>query len=440
MSRRLPTPGPDQGSYVQFQLSVAQSDWQPSPPPPPPPQDPRQAASRKLNERMPKNKDEWQKARQKHHFETPEDVYRTVSSLVQDVDDGLLPRHLRRFVCLAVCCVDHHCGDKETAYSNYRARFGREVKELTIDNYMHLARSVIGLMDELYPTLRHLAFEGVLLFASLSLSDLGYYRQEPAEFKSCFPQINIVPEEHASLALYPPFLVISRRPEYWDKYEMVCEALNIRCLPKAELLMFTSVLESKKPVPHALPSPHTPRKRVYDMARDIWVDKDDANSTTCLDTEVMFPISDRIDGYKVFRIPETIQQEAASAGKIQDDCVRQDLRNAVVFRFGWSSCHSIVAKHIYDELEVQLGILSPGIVHGNQFYFRHDSGATRIPNGWVCVIIPTILTIERVTITLSYGDVQEDIVWCNGSGLLLGPGTTLSVPNVVYYISISFPY
>ncbi|KAJ4211603.1 hypothetical protein NW759_012514 [Fusarium solani] len=436
MSRRLPTPGPDQGSYGQFQLGVAQSDWQPSPPPP---QDPRQAALRKLNERMPKNEDEWQKARQKHHFATPEDVYRTVSSLVQDVDDRLLPQHLRRFVCLTVCCVDHHCGDKEIAYSNYRAHCGKEIGELTINNYMHLARSIIGLMDELYPTLRHLTFEGVLLFASLSISDLEYYRQEPAEFKSCFSKIKIVPEEHASLALYPPFLVISRRPEYRDKYELVCEALNIRCLPKAELLMFTSVLESKKPVPHALPSPHSPRKRLYDVVRDMWVDEDDANSTTCLDTEVMFPISDRITGYKVFRIPETIQQEAASAGKVQDDCVRQDLRNAVVFRFGWSPCHSIVAKHIYDEL-VQLGILSPGLVHGNQFYFRHDSGVTRIPDGWVCVIVPTILTIEPVTITLSYGDVQEDVMWCNGSGLLLGPGATLSIPNVVYYISISFPY
>ncbi|KAH7268743.1 hypothetical protein B0J15DRAFT_232421 [Fusarium solani] len=436
MSGRLPTLGPGQGSYGQFQLNVAQPERQPSPPPP---QDPRQAALRKLNERMPKNEDEWQKARQEHHFATPEDVYRTVSSLVQDVDDRLLPQHLRRFVCLTVCCVDHHCGDKERAYRNYRAHIGRELGELTINNYMHLARSAIGLMDELYPTLRHLAFEGVLLFASLSFSDLEYYRNEPAKFKSCFSKINIVPEEHASLALYPPFLVISRRPEYWDKYDLVCEALNIRCLPKAELLKFTSVLESKKPVPHALPSPHSPRKRLYDVVRDIWVDEDDANSTTCFDTEVMFPISDCIIGYKVFRIPETIQQEAASAGKVQGDCVRQDLRNAVVFRFGWSPCHSNVAKHVYKEL-VQLGILSPGLVHANHFYFRHDSGAMRIPNGWVCVIVPTILTIEQVKITLSYEDVQEDVMWCNGSGFLLGPGTTLSTPNVIYYISISFPY
>ena len=86
------------------------------------------------------------------------------------------------------------------------------------------------------------------------------------------------------------------------------------------------------------------------MVRDVWVDEDDANSTTCIDTEVMFPISDRIIGYKMFRIPETIQQEAASAGKVQDDCVRQDLRNAVVFRFGWSLCHNNVAKHVYKEL------------------------------------------------------------------------------------------
>ncbi|RTE71386.1 hypothetical protein BHE90_014215 [Fusarium euwallaceae] len=362
MSGKLPTLGPGQGSYGQFQLNIAQPERQP---PNPPSQDPGQAAIRKLNERMPKNEEEWQKARQEHHFATPEDVYRTVSSLVQDVDDRLLPQHLRRFVCLTVCCVDHHYGDKETAYRNYRAQIGRELGERAIDNYMHLARSLIGLMDELYPTLRHLAFEGVLLFgeqnwasteaglttvASLSISDLEHYRKEPANFKSCFSKINIVPEEHASLALYPPFLVISRRPEYWDKYELVCEALNIRCLPKTELLRFTSVLESKKLVPHALPSPHSPKKRLYDMVRDLWVDEDDANSTTCIDTEVMFPISDRIVGYKVFRIPETIQQEAVSAGKVQGDCVRQDLCNAVVFRYGWSPRHGVVADRVYGEL------------------------------------------------------------------------------------------
>lgn len=89
--------------------------------------------------------------------------------------------------------------------------------------------------------------------------------------------------------------------------------------------------------------------------------------------------------------------------------------------------------------EVRSDILSLGISRVIQFYFRHESGAMATPNGWLCIIVPTILTTERVMITLTYGDVQEEIMWCSGSGLLLGPGATLSVPSMVYYILISVP-
>ncbi|KND86938.1 hypothetical protein TOPH_08397 [Tolypocladium ophioglossoides CBS 100239] len=157
MSERLPPVGPGQGSFSQFQL-VVQDNRQLQPQP----RNQRQEALKKLDECVPKNEDQWQEARRRHNFRTPEDVLRTVSALVKD---GPLPSDLQRFIYVAVCCVDRYCGDKAKGYSNYRARVRAEnLAEFTINNYMSLVLGIISLTDELYPTLRHRAFEAVLLF------------------------------------------------------------------------------------------------------------------------------------------------------------------------------------------------------------------------------------------------------------------------------------
>lgn len=157
MSERLLPVGPGQGSFSQFQLVV-----QENPQPQPQPRNHRQEALKKLDDCIPKNEDQWQEARRRHDFKTPEDIHRMVSALVKD---GPLPSDLQRFIYVAVCCVDRYCGDKAKGYSNYRARVRAEnLAEFTIDNYMSLVLGIISLTDELYPTLRHRAFEAILLF------------------------------------------------------------------------------------------------------------------------------------------------------------------------------------------------------------------------------------------------------------------------------------
>jgi hypothetical protein len=119
----------------------------------------------KLNESIPKNENQWQEAREVHRFSTPEDVYRTVSSLVQDVQGEFLPEDLRRLIHIAVCCVDHSENEAE-AYRKYRSRVNakEDLGELTIRNYMTLVRGLISLMDELYEDLRHRSFEATLIY------------------------------------------------------------------------------------------------------------------------------------------------------------------------------------------------------------------------------------------------------------------------------------
>ncbi|KAF9777058.1 hypothetical protein IL306_004670 [Fusarium sp. DS 682] len=123
----------------------------------------------KLNESIPKNENQWQEAREVHRFATPEDVYRTVSSLVQDVQDEFLPEDLRRLIYIAVCCVDYSENEAE-AYRKYRSRIRAkdDLGELTIRNYMSLVRGLVALMDKLYPKLQHRGFEGTLRYVASS--------------------------------------------------------------------------------------------------------------------------------------------------------------------------------------------------------------------------------------------------------------------------------
>ncbi|EXK27028.1 hypothetical protein FOMG_16466 [Fusarium oxysporum f. sp. melonis 26406] len=284
----------------------------------------------KLNESIPKNENQWQEAREVHRFATPEDVYRTVSSLVQDVQGGFLPEDLRRLIYIAVCCVDHSENEAE-AYRKYRSRVNakEDLGELTIRNYMTLVRGLISLMDELYDDLRHRSFEATLLYAPLSLGALGHYKQAPHQFRSCFPKTTIIPEAQSSLPLYLPFIIATRHPEH--RYEKVCRALGTNILGEEEHLKFISLLQSRIPDPSIASSDNKAR---YDPVRDRWL-----------------PVTIRnLTDYKPFAIPGSIQQIIARSGKQQDDPVSQDVPGAVISKFSWSRGHQEAVNQVIDVL------------------------------------------------------------------------------------------
>ncbi|EGU87506.1 hypothetical protein FOXB_01977 [Fusarium oxysporum f. sp. conglutinans Fo5176] len=186
---------PPETSYVQFtrdRLSRQQA-----------------AAFSKLNESIPKDENQWQEAREVHRFATPEDVHRTVSSLVQDIQGEFLPEDLRRLIYIAVCCVEHSENEAE-AYRKYRSRVHAkdDLREFTIRNYMSLVRAAIAL------------------------------------------------EVQASLPLYLPFIVATRHPEH--PYETVCRALGTNILSKEDYFKFVSVLQRGGP-------------GRYDPVRDQWL-------------------------------------------------------------------------------------------------------------------------------------------------------------------------
>ncbi|KAF6528240.1 hypothetical protein IWW34DRAFT_859468 [Fusarium oxysporum f. sp. albedinis] len=297
---------PPETSYVQFtrdRLSRQQA-----------------AAFSKLNESIPKDENQWQEAREVHRFATPEDVHRTVSSLVQDIQGEFLPEDLRRLIYIAVCCVEHSENEAE-AYRKYRSRVHAkdDLREFTIRNYMSLVRGLVALMDELYPRSRHRSFEGTLLYAPLTLGALGHYKQAPDQFKSSFSTAAIALEVQASLPLYLPFIVATRHPEH--PYETVCRALGTNILSKEDYFKFVSVLQRGGP-------------GRYDPVRDQWL-------------PVTVP---NLAGFKPFEIPESIQQIIARAGKQQDDPASQDIPGAIIFTFRWSRDHQKVVDRVIDIL------------------------------------------------------------------------------------------
>ncbi|KAG7414922.1 hypothetical protein Forpi1262_v016832 [Fusarium oxysporum f. sp. raphani] len=330
MSGKLPSLVPGQASHQRDQPSRQQA-----------------AAFRKLKEKIPKSENEWQDAREVHRFATPEDVYRTVLSLVQDIQGEYMPEDLRRLIYIAVCCVDHSENEAE-AYHKYRSRVHAkdDLREFTIRNYMSLVRGLVTLLDGLYLKLRHRGFEAALLFAPLNLGVLGYYKQAPDQFASCFPTIEITPEVQSSLALYLPFIITTRHPEY--RYKKVCRALGTNIFNEEEYLKFVSVLQSGRPIPYVLPAPNTPDPSVassnnkgrYDPVRDQWL-------------PVTIP---NLAGYKLFEIPESIKQIISKAGQEQDDPISRDVPGAVIFTLGWSQVHQDVVNRVIDALRESLGL------------------------------------------------------------------------------------
>ncbi|KAK2666624.1 hypothetical protein RAB80_017741 [Fusarium oxysporum f. sp. vasinfectum] len=322
MSGKLPSLVPGQASHQRDQPSRQQA-----------------AAFRKLIEKIPKSENEWQDAREVHRFATPEDVYRTVLSLVQDIQGEYMPEDLRRLIYIAVCCVDHSENEAE-AYHKYRSRVHAkdDLREFTIRNYMSLVRGLVTLLDGLYLKLRHRGFEAALLFAPLNLGALGYYKQAPDQFASCFPTIEITPEVQSSLALYLPFIITTRHPEYRRFAERLVPTFSTR--RNTSSLSLSCKAEDQYPT--YSPAPNTPDPSVaspdnkgrYDPVRDQWL-------------PVTIP---NLTGYKPFTIPESIQQIIARAGKQQDDPVSQDILGAVIFRFRWSRDHQEAVDRVIDVL------------------------------------------------------------------------------------------
>ncbi|KAI8717985.1 hypothetical protein NCS52_00876000 [Fusarium sp. LHS14.1] len=440
MSGRTPLGSPSygQGYYGQFQLDLAQP---PDRRPRQQPQSPQDAAFSRLDACIPKNEDQWQAARRDHGFETPEDVHTMVSSLIQDTS---LPLDLRRFVYIAVCCVECRKNEGE-AFRNYRARTQTESGDLTIRNYMTLVRGMIALMDRCYSIIQHRAFEALLLFAPLNLHSLGYYKKAPERFEACFPRDIVNFEVQASLPLYLPFIITSRHPEY--KYDEVCRALCTGLFDEKAYVEFVSTLDRLKRVPGALPAPQKSEPPVsskgarYDAIRGIWVndanDVDDVDVTEYVNTEI-YAIPDRHTGYKVFDISEIIQQNAAMAAKEQAGCVPQEIPGVVSFKFDWSTHHDIVCSQVLGAL-VQSGFLSPGEMHLSNYSVRHDSGPITVSPNWLKIVIPTALTAQPATVTLSGECFKEEVIWDIKTGFLLGAGTTLLPSTTICYISTSIP-
>ncbi|KAF5021483.1 hypothetical protein F66182_6483 [Fusarium sp. NRRL 66182] len=356
MSKRQPSCSLEQGCFNSFQLDIPQSHQRPPPPP--------RSRNEALRECIPKSEDEWQRRRRQRRFVTPDDINTWVSNLVTNRS---LPKDLQRLIDIAIFCVESR-KDEDKAYRNYAASAQTDCSVLTARNYASLLRGVIALMDQIYPKLRHRAFEAVLLYVPLGLASLAYYKQEPEQFKSCFHSVKIVPEEHASQALYLPFIIAYRLPEY--SYNRIRKALGTSVLEEPEFLKFVSVLESRKPVPHILPAPQQPQPPTegrYDPVRDQWVPtdagtiqndidpgEDDIDLTEHLDTEKMFAIPDCVSGYKRFDLPETIQQKSATAAEEQDGCAPLEIPGVVSFKFDWATCHDAVCSMVLGLLYLSL--------------------------------------------------------------------------------------
>ncbi|KAI6750613.1 hypothetical protein HG530_014509 [Fusarium avenaceum] len=306
----------------------------------------RQSRSEALRACIPKSEDEWQRARRDRRFVTADDIVSWVSNIVMN---RALPKDLQRFIDAATFYVESRKNEDE-AHRKYEASAQTKCSVMTVRNYAYLVRSIIALMDQIYPKLRHRAFEAVLLHE--------YYRKEPEQFKSCFPSVKSLPEELASQALYIPFIVGYRLPGY--KYNKICEALSTSVLKESEFLKFVSVLEDKKPIPHILPAPqqlqppstkgrHDPGHDNCDQI-DCEPIQDDIDIIKYLDTEKMFAIPACVSDCKRFGLSEAIQQRSAIAAEEQYGCEPLNIPGVISFKFEWAICHDAICSLVLGSL------------------------------------------------------------------------------------------
>lgn len=73
-----------------------------------------------------------------------------------------LPKDVQQFIDTAPFCVETR-KNEDKAHRKYEASAQAKCSVMTVRNYAYLVRSIIALMDQIYPKLRHRAFEAVLL-------------------------------------------------------------------------------------------------------------------------------------------------------------------------------------------------------------------------------------------------------------------------------------
>ncbi|KAG4268358.1 hypothetical protein FPRO04_12464 [Fusarium proliferatum] len=420
MSRQLPM-RPEQGSYTEFQLETSHLK---------PPHSRDKGILAKLRESVPQNETQWQQARQLHRYATAEQVFQKTKEIIEN---RIAKTDLRNFISIATCCIYWHLDRKKDAYDYFRLQIG-QATELTIQRYMSSVRSMVQAMNPLYLRgWKHRVFEAVLLYSRISPSFLANYTKDIDAFGSCFPNlVNLEPEMQASLALSPAFILKYQHPEH--SYRDICQALGITVLNEEAYASFVSVLDSQRPVPHALPLPEqvasTPSHDQHNLDRELTAN---LQSHDTLALHAGFASL-----FKVFNTSEALQKFVEEVREVADHQRRREVPNTPLLELQWTLHYDAVVDQLVGHL-IQQGILPRHPFHRYKSFYQHEPGSITVSSGWVKIILPALVD-DACQVSIAGPMLEEqDFTWDYNLGFILCESMRLSTPHTIFYFSVSIP-
>ncbi|KAI8710301.1 hypothetical protein NCS52_01587800 [Fusarium sp. LHS14.1] len=181
-------------------------------PPPPTRHRTHEATWKRLGETIPRTEQEWQAARRRHGFDTPQAMAVTLVKLLDPTDDE---NSIYKIIFLAACHAESY-GDwakRPKTYADVRELLGNpRLDEGVLERYMKSAVRLIKLLDGLYMRgLLHRAYESILYIPS-QISHLRQFGEQPERFMSLFLIEKPLPEIQGSLMLYLPLPGASHPP------------------------------------------------------------------------------------------------------------------------------------------------------------------------------------------------------------------------------------
>lgn len=325
---------------------------------------------------IPPTEEQWRSCRLSSGLANPQTMLNKIRNL-----ESLYQRDLKnweKIIVVAVAAVDLDREQNEDKLK-YGKAYDSRLSSITYRKDRAAVLNLIKLLDRIYNSLEHRAFELLVIWGSyiyhlsqlavlftllldIPLTKLRKWTSRTFdEFLSGLPEISFRPmkEEQASLALYIPFLVHLLRPQY--TLDIIQKALKTRTLTQRDLDRFKESYRTRQCPPTLLSTlgnfrtPHCKLDATSSQPSQqlLTSNEDDPELKGALHLDKMFPvvINIHIEGYTTFNISQELRRNASQAHKKQELCNKIERKNTCMSQYEWSDrFHLPVANQAIDDL------------------------------------------------------------------------------------------
>ncbi|GKU05249.1 unnamed protein product [Fusarium langsethiae] len=307
---------------------------------------------------VPLTEEQWRKSRLAFGLATSQSILDKITGL-EDWDKREL-QNWEKILVIAATVVDLDRGQEDATLKLGKAYPGR----MSYESYRKDRAAVLNLiklLDRLYASLEHRAFE-LLVMWDMPLSSIRLWSSTAFnKLLSGLPEILLKPSEEiqASLTLYIPFLVQILRPQY--SLDIIQKALKTRTLTQCDLDLFQKAYRTRQCVPSLLSTlgdsrtPHCDLEAATSQpSQEPLVSSEDySDLADALHLDRMFPAiaTIHIEGYTTFDISHELQRKASQASKEQGVCNIIKRQDTSISQYNWSDIfHLPVADQAIDDL------------------------------------------------------------------------------------------